>query len=124
MKRKGSKNNSILNQVFSGIRKGKSLYVSCVETGISSSEFYDLICKNEDAKKQYCLALADYADQCTDTIREIAKNLRNGEIDNSTAKLLIETEKWLAQKANSEPFSFDKNNGGDDEVTEIEVKFI
>ena len=75
------------------------------------------------------MALADYADSCTDNIRKIVAELKVGEIDNSTAKLLIETEKWLAQKACPEPIwttlqNTDDENDDGRNLKEIVVKFV
>ena len=106
------------------IRQGKSLYMACLDVNISTKEFYDALAKNDVFKEKYLLALSDYTDKCTDDIRQIVEELKKGEMDNSTAKILIETLKWLISKSNSD---FNDLNGGDDssrEVKEIMVKFI
>ncbi len=90
--------------VFAALREGCSLYAACQKAGLTTREFYDFTAADAALLRDYYLALADYADQCTDNIKAITKDLKAGEIDNSTAKLLIETEKWLAQKACPEPF--------------------
>lgn len=127
MAKRIKKIDEVLKNVFEAIRCGNSLYGACVKYGITTKEFYNVLAENQDAKENYWLALADYADQCTDAIRGITANLKAGEIDNSTAKLLIETEKWLAQKACPDVISgkinFD-NNSDDDMATEIVVKFV
>lgn len=126
MAKRIKKIDEVLKNVFEAIRCGNSLYSACVKYGITTKEFYDVLAENQNAKESYWLALADYADQCTDAIRGITANLKAGEIDNSTAKLLIETEKWLAQKACPEAvsgkISFDNNDS--DMATEIVVKFV
>jgi hypothetical protein len=111
--------------LFEELRKGKSLYASCLKVGISSSEFYDILASDEKLYEEYLLALSDYADLCMDEIRRIVQSLKDGDIDNSSAKLLIETEKWLAQKASPEPFGGKINNDFEEgECREIVVKFI
>lgn len=114
--------------VFEAVRDGNSLFAACRRAGISTRDFYAATAADEVLREAYQLALADYADRCTDDIRKIVADLKAGEIDNSTAKLLIETEKWLAQKSCPEPV-WDKiaGGGGDGEdggVAEIVVKFV
>lgn len=108
------------------VREGKSLYAGCFNVGISTREFYDEVAKDEKIKEMYLCAINDYADKCVDDIRVIVQELKNGEIDNSTAKLLIETMKWLVQKASND-ISGVGEEFGDDEgncVKEIMVKFV
>lgn len=113
--------------VFEAVRDGNSLFAACRRAGISTRDFYAATAADEALREAYQLALADYADRCTDDIRKIVADLKAGEIDNSTAKLLIETEKWLAQKSCPEPV-WDKIAGGGDDgdggVAEIVVKFV
>ena len=119
----------ILAAVFDALRKGASLFTACQKNGISTKQFYEVTAANPLLAKAYQLALADYADRCTDNIRKIIAELKAGEIDNSTAKLLIETEKWLAQKACPEPiWSTIQNNDDENDdgrnLKEIVVKFV
>ena len=119
----------ILTAVFEALRKGASLFAACQKNGIGTKQFYEVTAANPAFSQGYKLALADYADSCTDNIRKIVAELKKGEIDNSTAKLLIETEKWLAQKACPEPVWATLQNGDDDNddgqnLKEIVVKFV
>lgn len=119
----------ILTAVFDALRKGASLFAACQKNGIGTKRFYELMAVNPVFSQGYKLALADYADSCTDNIRKIVAELKGGEIDNSTAKLLIETEKWLAQKACPEPFWTTLQNADDENddgrnLKEIVVKFV
>ncbi len=119
----------ILTAVFEALRKGASLFAACQKNGIGTKQFYEATAANPAFSQGYKLALADYADSCTDNIRKIVAELKKGEIDNSTAKLLIETEKWLAQKACPEPIWTTLQNGDDDNddgqnLKEIVVKFV
>lgn len=120
----GRKNKTTL--VFDFIRQGLSLYAACQKAGISTKDFYLLLAETPGLKEDFQLALADYADQCTDGIKELAQLLESGQLDNATAKLLIETNKWLAQKACPETFA--GFSAGDDELNsvpaEIVVKFV
>ena len=109
--------------VFDFIRKGDSLYAACLKSGMTTKEFYQVLAKEPDYHEEYRLALADYADQCTDYIRKLVQDLQAGEIDTSTAKLLIETQKWLAQKASPEPYENSVDNATE-KTTEIVVKFV
>lgn len=119
------KKNMAAEIVFDAVRGGCSLYAACVKAGISTKEFYEILAGDDEMKVAYQLALSDYADQCTDDIRSIAAGLKAGEIDNSTAKLLIETHKWLAQKACPEPFGGMDGQAPDGEgLAEIVVKFV
>ena len=115
----------ILTAVFDALRKGASLFAACQKNGIGTKRFYELTAVNPAFSQGYKLALADYADRCTDAIRQIVAELRAGEIDNPTAKLLIETEKWLAQKACpeavQESFLEEEERDG---VKEIVVHFV
>ena len=119
----------ILTAVFDALRKGASLFAACQKNGIGTKRFYELTAVNPAFSQGYKLALADYADSCTDNIRKIVAELKVGEIDNSTAKLLIETEKWLAQKACPEPIWTTLQNADDENddgrnLKEIVVKFV
>ena len=126
MVRKADKRKKEVKEVLEKIRAGSSLYAACEAAGISTCGFYEEIFKDNKVKQNYLLALSDYADCCTDDIREIANELKDGIIDNSTAKLLIETKKWLAQKACNNPLMLieEKQKEDVDEEREIEVKFI
>lgn len=112
--------------MWEALRRGNSLYCACVKAQMTTRDFYQELAKNSTAMEEFRLALADYADQCMDDIRAIVSSLKAGEVDNSTAKLLIETQKWLAQKANPEPtggmFEQDKEKNG--RIEEIIVTFV
>ena len=115
-----------LIQVFEHVRLGCSLYKACQKSGMSTKEFYELVISDAKAKEEFVLALSDYADQCMDDIRDLVLALKAGDIDNSTAKLLIETNKWLALKAcpdNNESL-YDMENKNGEQPTEIVVKFV
>jgi hypothetical protein len=114
----------LFNEVLANLREGKSLYAACVNVGMSTSEFYEFLNKNDKFKEKYLSALTDYADKCVDDIRRIVEELKSGKIDNSTAKLLIETKKWLVSKANGDVIKLDENDDINAEVKEIMVKFI
>ena len=125
--RKKVKKNLAAEAVFEAVREGCSLYAACVKAGISTKEFYEMLAEDDAARVAYQLALSDYADQCMDEIKSIAADLKAGEVDNSTAKLLIETSKWLAQKACPEPFDGRGNVSGEEDdgtAAEIVVKFV
>ena len=126
MRKYVSKKERLVNKVLDELRNGKSLYGSCFGVGIKTGEFYDFIAKNDQAKELYLLALTDYADKCVDDIRNIVNELKNGEIDNSTAKLLIETLKWLISKSNQDVNEVENNevDNTHEDLREIVVKFI
>ena len=113
----------VLNEIFAKIRGGKSLYASCLAVGISTRAFYRLIALDAKMHEEFMMALSDYADQCTDDIRTLAQHLKAGEIDNSTAKLLIETTKWLAQKACPEPLNTMEIDEAE-KLAEIESRYL
>lgn len=121
-------NDEILTAVFEALRKGASLFAACQKNGISTKQFYEMTAVHPSFSQAYQMALADYADSCTDNIRKIVAELKAGELDNSTAKLLIETEKWLAQKACPEPIwtmlQNDEDNDDGRNLKEIVVKFV
>jgi len=113
------------NHVLNGLRQGNSLYAACQKCAVTSRDFYLFLAKNPHLKDDFLLALADYADQCTDEIRALTSDLKAGVMDNSTAKLLIETNKWLAQKACPDAFQgLESDDGTDGKVQEIVVKFV
>lgn len=116
---------ALVGAVCTALRNGLSLYAACRASGVDTRVFYQALADNPAAREAYRLALADYADRCTDAIRQIVAELRAGEIDNPTAKLLIETEKWLAQKACPEAvqeiFLEEEERDG---VKEIVVHFV
>ena len=43
----------VLTDLFEEIRKGKSLYASCLKVGISTSEFYEILSNNENSVNDY-----------------------------------------------------------------------
>ena len=108
------------------VREGKSLYAACGVEKITTKEFFDEMAKDEKIKEMYLCALNDYADKCVDDIRVIVQELKSGEIDNSTAKLLIETMKWLVQKISNDVNGVQEAVGDSDVdcVREIMVKFV
>lgn len=110
-----------------GVRRGMSLFAACEAAGITTKAFYLLMAEDNGRREEYRLALSDYADQCTDDIKAIVADLKAGEIDNSTAKLLIETKKWLAQKfCLDDEWEKAKGSGDGEEAApaEIVVKFV
>ncbi len=115
-----------IKDVFNLIRGGNSLYNACLKAKISTKEFYQILANDKSLYDEYLLALSDYADQCTDDIKNIITNLKDGDIDNSTAKLLIETQKWLAQKLCPQSILEKKIQADEnkEEDKEIVVKFI
>lgn len=115
-----------LTAVFEYVRSGCSLFCACKKAGLTTREFYKCLGENGETKENFLLALSDYADQCMDDIRSLAASLKAGDIDNSTAKLLIETNKWLALKACPEEKSplVEMENGDSEQIAEIVVKFI
>ncbi|MBO5037991.1 MAG: hypothetical protein J6C85_00835 [Alphaproteobacteria bacterium] len=114
--------------VWAGLRSGCSLYAACLQAGMTTKVFYRKVAHDAEAMEEFRLAMADYADQCMDDIRKIVASLKAGEVDNSTAKLLIETQKWLALKASpengGEMSGAGKKEDGADGVEEIVVKFV
>ena len=114
-----------LEVVWAGLRSGCSLYAACLSAGMTTKAFYRKVAHDNDAMEEFRLALSDYADQCMDDIRKIVASLKAGEVDNSTAKLLIETQKWLALKASPESGGGVSLDDRKDEVgEEIVVKFV
>ena len=121
-----SKNEVLMRKIFQSLREGKSLYQECNSVNISTGEFYNVLEKNEGFRERYLCSLADYADRCVDDIRKIVEELKEGKIDNSTAKLLIETMKWLVGKTQTDANNVcgEKDLDGGDGISEIVVKFI
>lgn len=115
---------SKFSAILDALRKGKSLYAACCFNHVSTRDFYRFIRKEPALKDDFYLALSDYAGQCTDDIRELAMALKTGDIDTSSAKLLIETQKWLAQKACPNPYMNPDEVDDNAEITEIVVKFV
>lgn len=112
-------------EILAAIRSGCSLFSACQKAGVSTADFYQILMEDEKIRREYQLALSDYADQCTDEIKAIAAALKAGEIDNSTAKLLIETEKWLVQKfCTNTVWDVSAESGTDGGTAEIVVKFV
>lgn len=114
-----------IKQVLAAVRNGNSLFSACLKAGVATADFYKILADDDKIRKAYQLALSDYADQCTDEIKSIVTALKAGDIDNSTAKLLIETEKWLAQKFCAGPvWDMAAEADGVNSPTEIVVKFV
>ena len=121
-----SKDEVKLESVFGDLREGKSLYASCKKAKISTSKFYEILEKKSCLKEKYLCSLGDYADSCVDDIRDIVEQLKKGEIDNSVAKLLIETMKWMVNKTQSDVNMVERldEEFEQDGLREIVVKFI
>ena len=96
------------------------------DTLLESANEDNVLEKNEGFRERYLCSLADYADRCVDDIRKIVEELKEGKIDNSTAKLLIETMKWLVQKISNDVNGVQEAVGDSDVdcVREIMVKFV
>lgn len=80
------------------ISGGKSLSVVCKERGIKRDVFYKYKDETEERKDKYTRACEQRGDSYADKIDEIEEKLLNGEIDSSTAKVLIDSQKWKACK--------------------------
>ena len=85
-------------EIILDIAKGHSLVKACESREVSTRSFYDYIESNEEIKQEYVRAREDRGDTCLDKIEDYQKKLEQGLIDSSTARVLIETEKWKAAK--------------------------
>jgi Asp-tRNA(Asn)/Glu-tRNA(Gln) amidotransferase B subunit len=121
-----SRDEMMLEKIFQDLRGGKSLFSACEKVNISTKDFYAIIEKKSVFREKFLCSLSDYADRCVDDIRDIVGQLKAGEIDNSTAKLLIETMKWMVNKVQSDIVEVEKGEeiGDEDGIKEIVVKFI
>lgn len=77
---------------------GESLKNACKANGISRIAFYERTKKNSELLNQYTRAREYAGDACLDKIHDFEEMLKAGQIDSSSANVLIQTEKWKAQK--------------------------
>ena len=85
-------------QILADIADGYSMRKACEKNSVAKQSFQAKLKRDEAFAAQYACARQDAGDSCLDKIDEIEEMLKNGQIDSSTANVLINTEKWKASK--------------------------
>lgn len=99
-KKQEKKIEDCLDGILNDIRNGNSIVKACKDRGFGTQTFYDYLKENPDLEENYARAREDRGDCCIDKIVELMKDLKTGKIDSQTARVLIDTEKWIAAKFN------------------------
>lgn len=85
-------------QILADIADGLSMRKACEKNGVAKQSFQAKLRRDEDFAAHYTCARQDAGDSCLDKIDEFEEMLKAGQIDSSSANVLIQTEKWKAQK--------------------------
>lgn len=88
----------VYNQILADIADGFSMRKACEKNGLAKQSFQEKLRRDEDFTAQYMRARQEAGDSCMDKIDDIEEMLKAGKIDSSSANVLIQTEKWKAQK--------------------------
>ena len=86
------------SDILEDIASGLSILKACRERGISKQTFFDYIDADQEKKDQYMRAREQRGEECISRIAEYEEDLKAKKIDSATARVLIDTEKWLACK--------------------------
>jgi len=104
----------IIQEVLDAISMGQSLVKLAEKNGIPEITLYDWLNKPEYAEK-YAQAKTNRGHKVVQNIQERYIELREGKIDPITARVLIDTDKWLASKFYPKMFGDKVQVGGDSE---------
>lgn len=80
------------------IVEGKSIQTACREMGIGTETFYIEMRENPDLQASYTHARSARADARFEKIDDIMDDMRAGEIDPVTAKVMLDAIKWQCSK--------------------------
>jgi len=80
------------------VADGSNIKKACKENGISYNAFRDWRKDNEVVSNLYVKAVQDKGDSIDAEIDRILEMLEKGDIDASTANVMIQTYKWKASK--------------------------
>lgn len=87
-----------VDKILSLISEGMSLTRACKLCGSNKDIFRARTLENEELARRYARAQEDRGNAYADKIDEIEEQLRRGEIDAQTARVLIDSQKWKACK--------------------------
>ena len=88
----------VYHAVCLDIADGLSMRKACIKNDVSRNAFCERIRKDDVLHDHYMRAREFAGDACLDKIDEFEEMLKTGQIDSSSANVLIQTEKWKAQK--------------------------
>lgn len=99
-KKQEKKIEDCLDGILNDIRNGNSIVKACKDRGFGTQTFYDYLKEHPELEENYARAREDRGDCCIDKIVELMKELKEGKIDSQSARVLIDTHKWIAAKFN------------------------
>lgn len=85
-------------QICELVANGATIKKACKESGISYDAFRNWKNDKDEVLNLYVKAVQDKADIKDDCIEETLEKLERGEIDASTANVIIQTQKWRMSK--------------------------
>lgn len=92
------------DEILKLVSDGTSLKRACEQVGISRDTFNEHVKKNKDLSDRYACAREERGSSYADKIDDIEQKLLSGEVDSSTARVLIDSLKWKASKFNPQKF--------------------
>lgn len=87
-----------MQKVFDDIADGLSIKKACQKQGVSKQSFYDKLEQYPELKDQYTRSREKRGDAFIESIEEDLEKLSKREIDAASARVSIDTKKWLACK--------------------------
>lgn len=85
-------------QICELVANGATIKKACKESNISYDAFRNWKNDKDEVFNLYVKAVQDKADVKDDSIEETLEKLERGEIDASTANVIIQTQKWRMSK--------------------------
>lgn len=88
----------VVHEICTLIAEGANVKDACKEAGISYDAFRDWRYNDDVVSNLYVKAVQDKADSKDSEIDRVLDMLEKGEIDASTANVMIQTQKWRMSK--------------------------
>ena len=85
-------------QICDDVQNGLSLVNACRKNNLSRSAFYEKLNCDENLANKYARARERSTDSMLDEFDALMKKLEAGEIDSSTARVLLDALKWKLSK--------------------------
>lgn len=85
-------------RIIDMISEGASVRKAREAQGMTNTAFFGLLRQDAELMEQYARARENKGEACLDRIEEIEQALSEGKLDPSSARVLIDAEKWKACK--------------------------
>lgn len=88
----------VFNDILKLVADGSSLTKALNSVNVNIRDFFEVIDNDENLANEYARAREQRGESCIGRITDYEEDLKNKKIDPATARVLIDTEKWLACK--------------------------